>query len=81
MNVIAEILGIPEEMHDRLRMWNAGTSVTGAADVGDAHVPNMMQEMHNTLGKLIEARRSERRDDLFSALIEASESDESPLKA
>jgi cytochrome P450 len=80
VNVIAEILGIPEEMHDRLRMWNASTSVTGAADIGDAHPPNMMREMHDTLGELIEERRSIRRDDLFSALIDASESDESPLR-
>ncbi len=80
VNVIAEILGIPDEMHDRLLMWNAGTSVTGAADIGDAHTPNVMQEMRNTLAELIEARRSEHRDDLFSALIDASDSDESPLK-
>jgi cytochrome P450 len=80
VRVIAEILGIPREMHDRLRMWNASTSVTGAADIGEAHPPNIMREMHDTLAELIEARRTDRRDDLFSALIEASESDESPLK-
>jgi cytochrome P450 len=80
VRVIAEILGIPEEMHDRLRMWNASTSITGAADVGLAQAPNAMQEMHRTLAELIDERRSTRRDDLFSALIEASESDESPLQ-
>ncbi len=80
VNVIAEILGIPPEMHDRLRMWNASTSVTGAAELGDAHPPNMMREMYDTLAELIEERRSTRRDDLFSALIDASESDESPLR-
>ncbi len=80
VNVIAEILGIPDEMHDRLRMWNASTSMTGAADLGDAPVPNMMREMYDTLAELIEERRSTRRDDLFSALIDASESDESPLR-
>ena len=80
VNVIAEILGIPKEMHDRLRMWNATTSMTGATEPGDAHPTNMMQDMHDTLSALIDSRRSERRDDLFSALIEASESDESPLK-
>lgn len=85
VNVIAEILGIPEEIHDRLRLWNAGTSMTGAADIGDVHsqdeMSNSMQEMHNTLAELIEARRSKRCDDLFSSLIEASDSDESPLKS
>ncbi len=81
VNVIAEILGIPKEYHERLRMWNATTSVTGSADIGGQdEVPNMMQEMHNTLAKLIESRRSVRRNDLFSALIEASENDESPLQ-
>jgi|AP95_1055475.scaffolds.fasta_scaffold37053_1 cytochrome P450 len=80
VQVIAEILGIPPELHDRLRMWNATTSVTGAVDLGEAHGPNIMREMHETLAELIEDRRSQRRDDLFSALIEASESDESPLK-
>ena len=80
VNVIAEILGIPDEMHDRLRMWNASTSMTGAAELGDAQVPNMMREMYDTLAELIEERRSTRRDDLFSALIDASESDESPLR-
>ncbi len=79
VNVIAEILGIPPELHDQLRMWNASTSMTGASEF-DAHAPNTMREMYDALGELIEARRSSRRDDLFSALIEASESDESPLK-
>jgi len=39
-----------------------------------------MQDMHDTLCDLIDSSRSVRRADLFSALIEASESDESPLK-
>lgn len=81
VNVIAEILGIPPEMHDRLRLWNATTSVTGASDLGEAHPPNIMVEMYDTLAELIEARRGRRRDDLFSALIDASESDESPLQS
>ena len=79
VGVIAEILGIPEEMKDRLRMWNATSSVTGAAEVNILDMPAVMQEMHATLAELIEARRASRRDDLFSALIDASESDESPL--
>ena len=80
VSVIAEILGIPHELRDRLRMWHASSSVTGAAELGDAHPPTVMREMYETLAELIESRRRERRDDLFSALIEASESDESPLK-
>jgi cytochrome P450 len=64
VQVIAEILGIPPELHDRLRMWNATTSVTGAVDLGEAHGPNIMREMHETLAELIEDRRSQRRDDL-----------------
>jgi cytochrome P450 len=79
VNVIAEILGIPREMHDRLRLWNATTSVPGAADLRVAHAPGIMREMYATLAELIDARRASRRDDLFSALIDASESDESPL--
>jgi len=80
VNVIAEILGIPPEMHDRLRLWNATTSVSGAADLREAHAPSVMQEMYATLSDLIEERRASRRDDLFSALIDSSESDESPLE-
>jgi len=80
VNVIAEILGIPEEFHERLRLWNATTSVSGASDIGDSRPTNVMSEMHTTLSELIESRRSVRCDDLFSDLIEASESDESPLK-
>ena len=80
VSVIAEILGIPPELRDRLRLWRASSSVTGAAELGDAHPPTVMREMHGTLAELIESRRKERRDDLFSALIDASESDESPLQ-
>jgi cytochrome P450 len=80
VNVIAEILGIPSELHDRLRLWNATTSVTGAAELKPSAAPRIMREMHATLAELIDARRSDRRDDLFSALIDASESDESPLE-
>ncbi len=80
VSVIAEILGIPKELRDRLRLWHASSSVTGAKEVGDADPPTVMREMHATLAELIEARRKERHDDLFSALIEASETDESPLK-
>jgi cytochrome P450 len=79
VSVIAEILGIPSELRDRLRMWNATTSVTGAVELAEAHRPETMREMYETLAELLEERRSERRDDLFSALIEASENDESPL--
>ena len=80
VNVIAEILGIPRELHDRLRLWNATTSVTGAYEVREEHAPGVMQEMYATLSDLIEARRADRRSDLFSALIDASESDASPLE-
>ena len=80
VSVIAEILGIPPELRDRLRIWHASSSVTGAAELGDAHPPTVMREMYKTLAELVESRRKEPRDDLFSALIEASESDESPLK-
>lgn len=80
VNVIAEILGIPPELKDRLRMWNATTSVTGAVELAEAHRPETMREMYETLAELLEERRRDRRDDLFSALIEASENDESPLR-
>jgi len=81
VSVIAEILGIPSELKDRLRMWNATTSVTGAVELAEAHRPETMREMYETLAQLLEQRRRDRRDDLFSALIEASETDESPLRS
>jgi cytochrome P450 len=80
VNVIAEILGIPSELQDRLRMWNATTSVTGAVELEEAHRPETMREMYETLAELLEERRRDRKADLFSALIEASENDESPLR-
>lgn len=80
VSVIAEILGIPPEKHDQLRMWNATTSVTGASEVSMDQAPRIMTEMYDTLAELIEERRADRRADLFSALIDASESDESPLR-
>jgi len=79
VRVIAEILGIPRELHDRLKLWNATTSVVGAAELQGVRAPNVMQEMYATLAELVEERRAERRDDLFSALIGASEAEESPL--
>jgi cytochrome P450 len=81
VNVIAEILGIPSERHDQLRMWNATTSVTGASEITQDQAPRVMREMYDALAELIEERRADRRDDLFSALIDASENDASPLKA
>jgi hypothetical protein len=81
VGVIAEILGIPSELHDRLRLWNAATSITGAAELRDAHAPNVMREMYETLAELVVRRRSARGGDLISALIGASESDESPLES
>ncbi len=79
VSVIAGILGIPPAYHDRLRMWNATTSVSAAGELSLDDMPNVMQEMHATLAEFIEARRRDRQDDLFSALIDASENDESPL--
>ncbi len=49
VNVIAGILGVPDELKDRLRMWNATMSVTGAADLEEAHPQNAMQDMYDTL--------------------------------
>jgi cytochrome P450 len=80
VNVIAEILGIPTELRDQLRLWRASSSVTGASEIGDSDPVAVMSQMYDTLAQLIESRRAERREDLFSALIEASESDENPLK-
>jgi hypothetical protein len=80
VSVIAEILGIPGELRDQLKIWHASSSVTGAGEVGDVRPTSVMREMYDTLAELIESRRRDPRDDLFSALIGASESDESPLK-
>jgi cytochrome P450 len=80
VGVIAEILGIPPELHDRLRLWNAASSVTGAVELRDAHAPSVMREMYETLADLVEKRRGVPGSDLISALIDASELDESPLR-
>jgi hypothetical protein len=80
VRVIADILGIPESLHERLRLWNAATSVTGAMSARANDSPRVMEEMHATLAELVEERRAARRDDLVSALLQASESDEAPLR-
>jgi cytochrome P450 len=80
VSVIAEILGIPPELRERLKLWSDATTVTGAARVDDAYRPQVMGELYETLAALIEERRRSPRDDLFSWLIAASESDASPLR-
>ena len=75
------LLGIPSELHDRLRVWNATTSVSGAVELADAHPPHVMREMYDTLAELVEACGFELPLELVprDARLEESVADRAPL--
>ncbi len=76
VQVICEMLGIPAEDHDRIRVWSRLIApildpiVTPEAEAGieeaESHLPAYWDD-------LIEARRAELRDDLLSELIRAED--------
>ncbi len=75
--MIAEILGIPSEDRDRFRTWSdavIATLGTGAASGGDVRndaSPQLIEELREYLGAMVERRRQDPRADLISALIAA----------
>ncbi len=76
IQVIAELLGAPQEDHHRFAQWSAAMS--GALDIAfykktidDAD--RAVVEMREYFRPLLEARRREPREDLLTALVQAEE--------
>jgi hypothetical protein len=78
--VIAELLGVPVEDRDRLKVWSDNAALLLDGTLRDDHlavaVPNFL-ELVDYLKHVIEARRKEPRDDLISALVAAQDADDS----
>ncbi len=78
--VIAELLGVPVEDRDRLKVWSDNAALLLDGTLRDDHlavaVPNFL-ELIDYLKHVIEARRKEPQDDLISALVAAQDADDS----
>jgi cytochrome P450 len=78
--VIAELLGVPVEDRDRLKVWSDHAAMLLDGTLRDDHlavaVPNFL-ELVEYLKDIIEARRKEPQDDLISALVAAQDADDS----
>jgi cytochrome P450 len=78
--VIAELLGVPVEDRDRLKVWSDHAAMLLDGTLRDDHlavaVPNFL-ELVEYLKDIVEARRKEPQDDLISALVAAQDADDS----
>jgi cytochrome P450 len=72
LGTICELLGVPEAHHDRLHRLS---SLVVSTDIGPEEVTAANQEMAETLGAVVAARRAAPGDDLTSALIAARDAD------
>ena len=74
--VIAELLGVPPEDQERLKVWSDHTAMLLDGTLREEHlavaVPSFL-ELVEYLGAVVEARRSAPRDDLISGLVAAQE--------
>ncbi|NOK61041.1 MAG: cytochrome P450 [Chloroflexi bacterium AL-W] len=68
--VICELLGVPVEDRDQLRMWS-NTFVEGSYSYAQE-----MMEFFRYIAQLVAERRDKPQDDLISALVQAEENDE-----
>ena len=74
--VIAELLGVPSEDRELFRQWSnavaAATNVVTSEEIAD-EAREATRALVDYLGRVVEQRRGEPRDDLLSALVEAEE--------
>ena len=74
--VIAELLGVPSEDRELFRQWSnavaAATNVVTSEEIAD-QAREATRALVDYLGRVVEQRRGEPRDDLLSALVEAEE--------
>jgi cytochrome P450 len=68
--VIADLLGVPEEYHDELRVNLAGGPTVGSIDKEIVPV-NPLEWLDNLFGELISDRRSNPQDDVLTSLAQA----------
>ncbi len=75
VTVIAEMLGVPPEDHERFRHWSdEGVRVLGFANGDDVRRSLLAQaELRSYLEEIVERRRIDPRDDVLSALVAAEE--------
>lgn len=78
VTVIAEMLGVPAEDHEKFRHWSdEGVRMLGFGDGDDVRRSLVaMEEIRQYLEKIVEERRREPREDLLSGLVAAEEDGE-----
>ncbi len=77
--VIAELLGVPVEDRDRLKLWSdrLATFLDGTIrDAGLAASAQACMELREYMDEIVAARRAEPREDLISGMIAAQERDD-----
>ncbi len=83
--VIAELLGVPAEDRDRFKAWSDDFATVFDADPNrperEAQAVRGVAALLAYVGDLVERRKTEPRDDLTQALIEAMASDDEESKA
>ncbi len=78
--VIAEILGVPESMRERLRLWAGVTGIGTGEGFPLERRFEIFGEFDRYLSDLVEERRQEPGDDMISALIHVSEAEGGQLR-
>jgi cytochrome P450 len=83
MTVIADILGVPAEMHPTFKRWSdAFVAGTGSMNLGDEAVAELfdaVDEFYDYFTEQIEQRQRHPTDDLLSAIVSARIDGETPL--
>jgi len=76
--VIAELLGVPAEEHERFRqLSDEAVRVLGESDTDDVRRSTAAREaLREIFAEVLEARRREPRDDLISAMAAAGDADD-----
>src|SRR5271155_3098931 len=69
--IIAEMLGVPSEHRERFRRWSDAVASNGMGRNRDESADSRVAELREYLAQEIERRRSDRGDDLISALVAA----------
>ncbi len=79
VTIIAEMLGVPPEDHERFRHWSdEGVRVLGFGNGDDIRRSLIAQaELRSYLEEIVEKRRRDPRDDLLSGLVAAEEDGDS----
>jgi cytochrome P450 len=73
LTVIAEMLGIPEEMRDRFRDWSNAAVEFNPAQMGDLEINQQLYAFVEYMRWLIAEKRERPGDDLVSLLVQVEE--------